>query len=552
MLSRTRNKKISPKIRNVSFMLESRLKNRTQISRDNPIDFNQILRTTRLSQILDLESTSRERDLLKSWSSSFKEKSKRLWLPMEIDSLESDLSSFNGCSNNLTQHLKLCSKKQSQTQQRNSRRISWKLSQSILPDITKRGDIKTLKIRIYPNQNQKILFKRCLEASKIYYNKAVNEINNRFETKKKFFQDSKTCIHCSNPKELDSFTCQSHSSKKIKWDLNISFIDIRNTVVEKHAELISSGLNWIDQVPCHTRQLIVRDAITAYKACCTSLKNGNINSFKLGEKLSSDMFCISQKALKVKDGNIELFVTRLKTDKFLRTSKANQRKLSKIDYSSRESKIIFKGGKWYLLLLVEQESSPILSKKEIISLDPGIRTFQTCYDPSGNILEFGKNDSDKIKEIYSKIDHLTSIKSNSNSKTRKSISKRILKLYDSIKGIVKNLHNQTASFLTKNYDKILLPSFDTSQMLRSKKLHRSVKRLMGSLSFFEFKEKMKQLCSSRGVSLFIVGEEYTSKLCGSCGSLNDVGSSKIYSCGCGLRIDRDINGARNILLKHLD
>jgi transposase len=42
----------------------------------------------------------------------------------------------------------------------------------------------------------------------------------------------------------------------------------------------------------------------------------------------------------------------------------------------------------------------------------------------------------------------------------------------------------------------------------------------------------------------------TSKTCGNCGILNDIGSREMYDCkGCLYRVDRDINGSRNIMIK---
>ena len=47
---------------------------------------------------------------------------------------------------------------------------------------------------------------------------------------------------------------------------------------------------------------------------------------------------------------------------------------------------------------------------------------------------------------------------------------------------------------------------------------------------------------------YICTEEYTSKTCGPCGILNNVGSRDVFSYGL---IDSDINGARNIPIKRL-
>ena len=118
------------------------------------------------------------------------------------------------------------------------------------------------------------------------------------------------------------------------------------------------------------------------------------------------------------------------------------------------------------------------------------------------------------------------------------------------------------SFLTKSYKTILLPDFPVSKLIKkirkesndSKRVFNTrVARMMQSLAFYKFDQKLKSLCERRGNNLYIVDESYTSKTCGRCGNLhNSLGGSKIYKCNsCGLKIDRDINGARNILLKHL-
>jgi putative transposase len=57
----------------------------------------------------------------------------------------------------------------------------------------------------------------------------------------------------------------------------------------------------------------------------------------------------------------------------------------------------------------------------------------------------------------------------------------------------------------------------------------------------------------RGVLVVRLSEAYTSKTCGKCGHLHtELGGSKTYKCPkCKTQIPRDINGARNIMLRAL-
>jgi transposase len=51
----------------------------------------------------------------------------------------------------------------------------------------------------------------------------------------------------------------------------------------------------------------------------------------------------------------------------------------------------------------------------------------------------------------------------------------------------------------------------------------------------------------------IVDEAFTSKTCGRCGKLHQqLGGQKVFACSrCPYRVDRDLNGARNIYLRYL-
>ncbi|MGE5659502.1 MAG: zinc ribbon domain-containing protein, partial [Actinomycetota bacterium] len=57
----------------------------------------------------------------------------------------------------------------------------------------------------------------------------------------------------------------------------------------------------------------------------------------------------------------------------------------------------------------------------------------------------------------------------------------------------------------------------------------------------------------QGVIVVRCNESYTSKTCTNCGHIhNKLGGSKVFNCSnCGVQLKRDVNGARNILLRAL-
>ena len=82
-------------------------------------------------------------------------------------------------------------------------------------------------------------------------------------------------------------------------------------------------------------------------------------------------------------------------------------------------------------------------------------------------------------------------------------------------------------------------------------LNSKIKRVCYKLKFYRFHERLKYKCYVEKVNYKKIDESFTSKICSNCGNeKNDLGSNKIYDCKkCKKKIDRDINGARNIYLK---
>lgn len=193
-----------------------------------------------------------------------------------------------------------------------------------------------------------------------------------------------------------------------------------------------------------------------------------------------------------------------------------------------------------ILLFVPEDKPTTECSRNIscCSLDPGLRTFQTIYCNNGDVYELGTNVQKKLDSLLDKLQI----------KTKARYKKRIR---DKIKHLVDDLHWKSASILCKLSDKILIGNMSTVGVIGGN-LKPRTKRALQALSHYTFRQRLKAKCEELGVEFAEVNESYTSKTCGSCSKLHPkLGADKIYKCTCGFILDRDINGARNIMIKHM-
>ena len=189
---------------------------------------------------------------------------------------------------------------------------------------------------------------------------------------------------------------------------------------------------------------------------------------------------------------------------------------------------------------------------EVVALDPGVRTFMTGYFSDGMVIEWGDGDMRRVYALLRRADQLHSKIDKGKQKYRRPWLRLLLK----IRYKIDEIHRKFATFLCRMVKRILLPKFDTSRMVKRAKRNISSKtaRSMMNWAHYRFRETLKAKVAlySRCV-LYICDEHYTSKTCGSCGHIHkDLGKNKIFMCPkCAYTADRDINAARNILLRFL-
>jgi putative transposase len=195
----------------------------------------------------------------------------------------------------------------------------------------------------------------------------------------------------------------------------------------------------------------------------------------------------------------------------------------------------------------------------MIALDPGIRTFMYGYTPTGQEVKIGDQNVQRLCGLSHYIDKLSQRITICTGRRKRSLKKARLKVYTRIRNLVNELHWKSANYLCKNFDIILLPSFGTSDMVRKfhgkrrRKISKNTRRKMLMFSHYRFKLRLLQKAKEHGKNVVIVNESYTSKTCGRCGSIHhELGDKKVFKCPvCHFQTDRDLNGARNILLRNI-
>ena len=203
----------------------------------------------------------------------------------------------------------------------------------------------------------------------------------------------------------------------------------------------------------------------------------------------------------------------------------------------------------------------------VCAADPGVRTFQTIYDPSNSrMIEVGTGDfyghvhtlCKDLDTFQSKIDIFKNSDATKKSKRLHSYRRAFRRKIKRIRDTVNEVHCQLAAFLSSNYDVIMLPSFDTSNMVGTdtRVFGSKTARAMLTWAHYRFRRRLAHKCRVSGAKLVIVSEYNTTRTCSFCGAVNhNVRNAPVFTCispSCGKSIGRDVNAAKNIFLKNFE
>ena len=218
--------------------------------------------------------------------------------------------------------------------------------------------------------------------------------------------------------------------------------------------------------------------------------------------------------------------------------------------------IVLERGRWFIcaqlhIVTVGQDEIQVRSA---VALDPGVRSFMTAYAMDHAASYGDRFHSDKVFPLLLRLDRLIGQRAKAkHDEWKRHFQKRIDKLFIRVRNLVDDLHRRVAYDLVQTFDVILLPSFETKQMSAKddRKIRSKTVRSMLGLAHHRFRQKLEWMCRKHGKRLVVCNEAYTSRTRSWDGFVNEhLGGAKTVSDGR-IVVDRDMNGARGIMLRAL-
>jgi putative transposase len=504
----------------------------------------------------DRALTGSARAFVPFWNACTQRLSKRLWLPTKTGCAVSDLTSWTGSSKNTMSKSWFTANMAKDRNPSALYRMTLNCRKTYLPsaitssqktmeNVRKEIDAcasKASKAKIKAHQHvlrttkkQRELFSNWFGVVRWTYNKCVEKIN-----------------ECKDRREKCNLTRNYYRGL---------FLNEESAIVQENP--------WLLDVPYDIRDGAVIDVLDNLTSNLTKVKNRSIKTFRLSFRAKKDKthsIYIPKKHYKYKPKiKSHVICTRYWSKSGCESLTTCRKGISLPKKLERDSRLVSERAN-NRYVLAESVNYAVFDEcrakggenqaafDPVIALDPGVRTFQTGYDPRGYVFEFGKGDIGRIIRLCKHMDDLISRTTKVRCRKRYRINRRALpRMRDKIHNLVMDLHRKLAYWLCSNYKYVILPKYETSKMVVKghRKITRRTVRSMMTWSNYRFKQILLHKAKETSTVIHSCTEEYTSKTCTRCGTIKyNLGGSKVFRCGsCDLVVDRDYNGCRNIFLK---
>ena len=504
-------------------------------SKDESPSCKNVSQATRSSQTSDQASTSTERVFDPSLNWLPKEQSLKLWLPTEIGCADLHTNWWSGSFESMKSNSWFSIKKWNPQKKMNSQKTFLQSSMFSIAESTEEENIKikqrknTIRKSKKPvaNLSRKYGIKATLEQKKI--------LKQWFGSVRHTYNWALSCIK----KKPTEYKANNHI-----W-LRKRFVNACN---------IPKTKKFLLEVPKSIRDTAITDLAEAYKSNYAIRKKNPNHTFdlKFRKKTDTQSLTITSESIKKWDHEkheFSMFPT------FLKDKIKIYAKKTVPDKVSYDCKITMdRLGDFSFVLVYHEEPCENQTglENKWCAIDPGVRSLWTIYSPEPGIAyKVGDKDISRVYRLCKHLDVLISKKTKNARRKEKAINKARKR----IKDLVTEVHCKTVHFLLKNFNKIIIPPFEVSNMVKraNRKINSKTVRQMLCWRHYGLKERLKNAaCKYTNVDVYVRDEHYTSKTCTHCRSIHpNLGGAKVYRCrNCGLVTDRDCNGSRNIFIKN--
>lgn len=365
--------------------------------------------------------------------------------------------------------------------------------------------IKAIKVRIKPTQEQQELMWKSVGVARWAYNFAL-------DMKQKTYKEQ---------------------------GKSISEGEIRKLITKLKK---TENYKWLNEVSAQIPKQAVKDSDIAYNNFFKG--KSKFPKFK-SRKRSKKSFYVPYDKLKV-------FNNRTVQLEKIGIVKTSEQIPTNVKYSNPI--ISFDNKYWYISVGVEVEELKEELTGESLGIDLGVKDLAVCSN--GKVYK-NINKSKLVKDLEKRLKRFqrqvskkyimnkrggTFVKTNNIIK----LENKIQLIHRRLTNIRNNHIHQTTSEIVKTKpSQIVIEDLNISGMMKNKHLSKAIQ----NQKLYEFRRQLEYKCKLRGIELVIADRFYpSSKKCSNCNNIKrDLNlSDRIYTCGCGLSIDRDFNASINL------
>ena len=378
--------------------------------------------------------------------------------------------------------------------------------------------IKSIRVRLHPNNKQLTKLFQYAGCSRFAYNWAIAREQENYKQGNKFLSDN----------ELRKEFTQLKKQEDYKWLNSIS-----------------------NNVP----KQAIKDACDSYKR----FFKGQSNYPKFKSKRRSRV-AFYQDNVKIRFTN-----THVKVEGFTMSGKRNKQKLNWIRLCEKgkiptnckyiNPRFTYDGLHWWVSVGIEVDNnSKSTPSNEGIGIDLGLKDLAICSD--GNTYK-NINKLQKVRKLEKRKRLLQRSISRKYYKNKKGVrykktsniikkEKELLKLIKRLTNIRHNhLHQTTSEIIKRKPSFICIEDLNVRGMMKNRHLSKAIQQQ----GFYEFRRQIEYKSAWNNIPVIIADRFFpSSKLCSCCGEIKkDLKlSDRIYKCDCGNIIDRDFQASLNL------